>query len=144
MLVGNTDDHVRNHAATWDGQSLRLTPAFDVCPQPRSGNETKQAMAIGRDGFRDANLAGCVEHAGEYGLTRNEASTLVDRQVSTINDEWDDAADRARLTTDERNALKGRAILNESVFYNWERVTPRGGEWAPKRHAEGDTEVGDS
>ena len=35
ILVGNTDDHARNHAAFWDGDSLTLTltPAYDICPQ---------------------------------------------------------------------------------------------------------------
>jgi serine/threonine-protein kinase HipA len=28
ILVGNTDDHARNHAAFWDGQMLTLTPAY--------------------------------------------------------------------------------------------------------------------
>ena len=47
IMVGNTDDHPRNHAAFWDGTMLTLTPAYDVCPQPRSGGETRQLMAIG-------------------------------------------------------------------------------------------------
>ena len=25
ILVGNTDDHARNHAAFWDGEMLKLT-----------------------------------------------------------------------------------------------------------------------
>ena len=33
ILVGNTDDHARNHAAFWNGESLSLTPAYDICPQ---------------------------------------------------------------------------------------------------------------
>jgi len=35
VLVGNTDDHPRNHAALWDGDGLTLTPAFDIAPQAR-------------------------------------------------------------------------------------------------------------
>ncbi|MEO7786435.1 MAG: HipA domain-containing protein, partial [Sphingomicrobium sp.] len=33
ILVGNVDDHARNHAAFWDGTQLTLTPAYDICPQ---------------------------------------------------------------------------------------------------------------
>ena len=43
ILCGNTDDHARNHAAFWDGSRLTLTPAYDICPQSRAGNETKCA-----------------------------------------------------------------------------------------------------
>lgn len=32
ILVGNTDDHARNHAAFWDGRMLELTPAYDILP----------------------------------------------------------------------------------------------------------------
>src|SRR5690606_2474111 len=46
ILCGNTDDHARNHAAFWDGKQLDLTPAYDVCPQGRTGNEASQAMLI--------------------------------------------------------------------------------------------------
>ncbi|MFV1989658.1 MAG: type II toxin-antitoxin system HipA family toxin, partial [Acidimicrobiales bacterium] len=63
ILVGNTDDHARNHSAFWNGADLDLTPAYDICPQPREGGEVAQAMAIGRDGFRLAQLAGCVAAA---------------------------------------------------------------------------------
>jgi len=39
VLVSNTDDHARNHAAFWDGKELSLTPAYDICPQNRTGGE---------------------------------------------------------------------------------------------------------
>src|SRR3546814_12149439 len=46
ILCGNTDDHARNHAAFWDGKMLELTPAYDICPQSRTGNIASQAMLI--------------------------------------------------------------------------------------------------
>lgn len=30
IAISNIDDHLRNHAAFWDGTSLRLTPAHDL------------------------------------------------------------------------------------------------------------------
>ncbi len=39
ILCGNTDDHARNLAAFWDGKELTLTPAYDICPQGRAGND---------------------------------------------------------------------------------------------------------
>ena len=46
ILVGNTDDHARNHTAFWDGDGLTLTPAYDICPQSRTGREVSQAMQV--------------------------------------------------------------------------------------------------
>lgn len=113
ICVSNTDDHARNHAAFWDGEYLTLTPAYDICPQPRSGGEATQAMAIGRDGYRYSQLAGCIKSATDtYLLTTAEAKNIIDHQVSTIRSEWNEAADAARLTSTERQQLWGRQILN--------------------------------
>jgi serine/threonine-protein kinase HipA len=123
VCVGNTDDHARNHAAFWDGESLTLTPAYDICPQQRAGQETAQAMAIGRDGTRQSQLATCVQAAGVYLLDEAEARSIVDHQVQTIRDTWDDAAEEARLTDGERDQMWERQILNPYAFYGYEQAT---------------------
>lgn len=115
ICVGNTDDHARNHAAFWDGTALTLTPAYDLCPQLRSGTEVNQAMAIGRGGQRAGRLAVCREAAATYLLSRAEAEELIDRQVSVIGEQWDDAAESAHLTTQEKNQLWHRQILNPYI-----------------------------
>jgi serine/threonine-protein kinase HipA len=119
VIVGNTDDHARNHAAIWNGRQLKLAPAFDICPHPRSGGEMQQAMSIGRDGFKAANLAGCVKRASDYGVDQREAIELVETQIAVVNSHWDDAADRARLNDAERRAAFGGPILNPSIFDGW-------------------------
>lgn len=112
ILVGNTDDHARNHAAFWDGAELTLTPAYDVCPLPRAGGEASQAMAIGRDGFRLGQVAACVSRAATYLLTEEDARELVNRQIETIESEWDEVCDLARLSEVDRSRLRGGAFLN--------------------------------
>lgn len=116
ILTGNSDDHARNHAAFWDGESLTLTPAYDICPQPRGGGETSQAMTIGEDGFRMSQLVGCVQHASTYLLTESEARELIDRQVEVIKREWDAVCDRARMTEVERAFFWRRQFLNPYAF----------------------------
>ncbi len=112
ICVGNTDDHARNHAAFWDGTDLSLTPAYDICPQSRSGGEAAQAMAIGRDGLRRSQLAGCVAAANVYLLSAAEARAIIEHHLAIINEQWTDAADAARLTEAERQQLWHRQILN--------------------------------
>lgn len=112
VLVGNTDDHARNHAAFWDGASLTLTPAYDVCPQARTGGEAAQLMAIGKDGYRLSRLSGCVARAPDYGLSEAEAREIVDRQIDTIEREWADACDRAELSEVDRARFWQRQFLN--------------------------------
>jgi serine/threonine-protein kinase HipA len=128
VLSGNSDDHARNHAAFWDGEWLTLTPAYDICPQPRGGGETSQAMIIGADGFRMSQLAGCVERASTYMLTQNEARALIDQQVEAIRSGWDEVCERARMTEVERSFFWGRQFLNPYAFEGYARapVSTRG------------------
>ncbi len=112
LLVGNNDDHARNHAAFWDGETLTLTPAYDICPQPRSGGETAQAMAIGEDGYRMSQLVGCRERATTYHLTHGEATTIIDHQLDVIRGQWAEVCDLAGLTEVNRAGLWGQQFLN--------------------------------
>jgi serine/threonine-protein kinase HipA len=118
ILIGNTDDHARNHAAFWDGECLQITPAYDLCPQLRAGSEASQAMDIGRapnpatQGDRRSNRSACVAAAREYSLSPHEAAAIFDAQVETIRASWSEVADDARLTRREAEALLGRQILN--------------------------------
>lgn len=118
ICIGNTDDHARNHAAFWDGRQLSLTPAYDLCPQMRSGEEAAQAMAIDSKGTRTSQLSVCLNAAHEYHLDAGEAADIVDSQISVITSEWSDAADAACLTELERAQLWGRQILNPFIHYN--------------------------
>jgi serine/threonine-protein kinase HipA len=112
ILAGNNDDHARNHAAFWDGTALTLTPAYDICPQPRAGGETAQIMAIGEDGYRMSQVAGCVGRASTYLLSEATAREIVDRQIDTIETHWEDVCDRAGLSEVDRAAFWRRQFLN--------------------------------
>jgi serine/threonine-protein kinase HipA len=122
ICVSNTDDHARNHAAFYHfdprGIDLTLTPGYDICPQPRSGETADQALAIDRDGRRASRLQLCVQAAPVYQLTAAEAREIIDDQVSTIEAEWADAADAARLTEVERARIWRQQILNPAIHYD--------------------------
>lgn len=116
VLIGNRDDHARNHAAFWDGHDLSLTPAYDLDPQPRDTGEATQAMAITRAGDRRARLATCLDAAGEFLLSDVQAEAIIDRLVETILDGFDDAADTVGLTDLGRQLLWRRAFLHPYAF----------------------------
>jgi serine/threonine-protein kinase HipA len=112
ILAGNNDDHARNHAAFWDGQTLTLTPAYDICPQPRAGGETTQAMSITADGFRMSQVTACVEQASTYLLSEAEAREIIDHQIDLIESQWSEACDLAHMTDLERAYFWRRQFLN--------------------------------
>lgn len=84
VLCGNTDDHARNHAAFWDGRMLTLTPAYDICPQGRTGNEATQAMLIKGEG-RASTLATLLAAAADYHLKEAEAAKLIEDPAQTCS-----------------------------------------------------------
>lgn len=115
IFAGNTDDHARNHAAFWDGEMLSLTPAYDICPQGRSGNEASQAMLIS-GGNRMSRLSGCIDAAKYFLLSKSEALEIVDYQKNMIIAHWDVVCDEARLSEVDRNFLWQRQFLNPYIF----------------------------
>ncbi|MDE0239589.1 MAG: HipA domain-containing protein, partial [bacterium] len=115
VLCGNTDDHARNHAGFWDGEHLALTPAYDICPQNRTGNVASQAMLIVGDN-RLSTLATCVEAAVNFQLSETAATDIIARQIGTIRDGWDDICKEAELTEVERKLFGQRLFLNDFIF----------------------------
>jgi len=114
ILCGNTDDHARNHAAFWDGRYLSLTPAYDICPQSRIGNEASQAMLIlGRN--RMSKLSVCLEAAHKFQLSTGQAQEIIEQQKDAINENWGRVCDEAQLTTLERNQIMGRQFMNPFI-----------------------------
>jgi serine/threonine-protein kinase HipA len=115
ILCGNTDDHARNHAAFWDGARLSLTPAYDICPQSRTGTEANQAMNI--FGTRHASqLSLCLEAAATFLLTPAGAGTLIRGQVAIIRQRFDAVCDEAGLSQVDRALLRSRQFLNAYAF----------------------------
>jgi serine/threonine-protein kinase HipA len=125
ILVGNIDDHARNHAAFWDGraETLTLTPAYDVCPQPRSGLTASQLMAFA-PGARDSQLELAVKASAAYLLSEAEAREIIDRQIETISGEWDAVTDAARLSPQDKSFFKGRQFLNPYAFEGYSSPSP--------------------
>ena len=111
ILCGNTDDHARNHAAFWDGSELILTPAYDICPQGRTGNEASQAMLISGNN-RLSQLASCFEAASHFLLSEDNAHAISDHQINIIERHWDEVCDEAELSEVDRKLFWRRQFLN--------------------------------
>ncbi|NBL00525.1 MAG: type II toxin-antitoxin system HipA family toxin [Erysipelotrichia bacterium] len=110
ILCGNNDDHARNHAAFWNGKDLTLTPAYDICPQSRTGNESTQAMKIVGNSY--SQLKTCLEAAHHFLLSEKEAIEIFDTFQTIIRDNWDDICDEAGLTKVDKSFFWGRQFLN--------------------------------
>jgi len=111
ILCGNTDDHARNHAAFWNGKELSLTPAYDICPQGRTGNEASQAMLISGNNNL-SQLKTCLETAHTFLLSEQQARDIFEKQKTAIESNWATVCDEAQLSVIDRKLLWGRQFFN--------------------------------
>lgn len=119
ILCGNTDDHARNHAAFWDGDMLTITPAYDICPQGRTGQEASQAMLI-HDNDNMSRLSTCLKTAPHFLLSEKQAIEMIEAQMRIIAAHWSEVCTEANLSEVDRNLFWGRQFLNPYAFYDLE------------------------
>lgn len=124
ILTGNNDDHARNHAAFWDGTHLTMTPAYDICPQPRTGREVNQAMFVNGNDKRSL-LESCRLSASNFLLNDHDARALIEHQIITIIRLWDRVCDEAELSEVDRSFLWRRQFLNDYAFEGYIDGAPR-------------------
>ena len=117
ILSGNTDDHARNHAAFWDGKMLELTPAYDICPQGRAGNEATQAMSIYGDN-RYSQLKNCLDVSSKFLIDEKVAIDLMTYQIRMIQSHWDSVCAEVSLSETDKALFWGRMFLNPFAFEN--------------------------
>lgn len=119
VLVGNTDDHARNHAAFWDGECLTLTPAYDICPHLRMAKAVTQAMIIGGEDGDYSTLRNVLSVCERFALSREDARALINDMLGTIKTHWREVCEEANLLPEERDMLWGNAILNPFCLQGW-------------------------
>ena len=106
IVVGNTDDHLRNHAVVDAGDGFRLSPAFDLVPQVATGTRRSQAIGVGAHG-RDATLENAVTHAGQFGLDDEEAQAVIRNLRLAIAQGWNEDFIAAGVLGPELTAIEG-------------------------------------
>jgi serine/threonine-protein kinase HipA len=75
VLIGNTDDHLRNHGCLMVGTgTYRLSPAFDLIPHPNEPG--LQALIIGQQG-RLSTLDNLLSAPERFGLHRDQAKQII-------------------------------------------------------------------
>lgn len=89
VAVHNTDDHLRNHGFLRTANAWRLSPAFDINPNPDLGDE--RATSIGWVSHRGAEFDGLMTAADAFGVGPRRAHEILN-DVSTATAGWRDVA----------------------------------------------------
>jgi serine/threonine-protein kinase HipA len=89
VAIHNTDDHLRNHGFLWTPAGWRLSPAFDVNPNPEVGEP--RSTAIGGETLRGGEIAALRETSAFFGLSEKGATTIL-AEVFEATENWRDVA----------------------------------------------------
>ncbi|NTW88882.1 MAG: HipA domain-containing protein, partial [Desulfobulbaceae bacterium] len=75
VLIGNTDDHLKNFCMIFDGDGWKLSPAFDLLPN--IGLNREHVLRIGYDNLI-ANKEVLIQEAKHFGIKqRTKADKII-------------------------------------------------------------------
>lgn len=88
LLINNTDDHLRNHGVVQAEKGWRLSPAFDINPNP---DGARHATTIAGEDGREEGLEALVASAPQFGLGADEVERAL-AEVRTVLGCWREIA----------------------------------------------------
>lgn len=101
MAVSNTDDHLRNHGFLLTAKGWRLSPMYDVNPDPY-GEALSLNVSQDEAGI-DPDLA--MEVAPFFGLKRDEAAGMQKKIFSMVKHLWRPLAKECGLSSAAQKAM---------------------------------------
>jgi len=102
LLINNTDDHLRNHGLLRCGSGWRLSPVFDINPNPDV--TAARATSVFAETKKEAALTALLENAHVFGLVPPEADKILS-EVSIAVKSCASYAERAGIAKEERDYI---------------------------------------
>jgi serine/threonine-protein kinase HipA len=100
ICVSNTDDHLRNHGFLLTDAGWKLSPAYDINPEPTG---TGLHLNISEDD-NSLNLELALEVAEYFRLGNDEAKAIVD-EVTSVVTQWSEVASNLGISRGEQEAM---------------------------------------
>ncbi|MBQ2262093.1 MAG: HipA domain-containing protein [Loktanella sp.] len=113
ILVNNTDDHLKNHGFIYAGQNLwRLSPLFDVNPQPRRHAQMETGISPIHGHVPD--IVAAIEASEFFDISAQESRRLARDMARRIRESW-----RGEL---RRQGLSGVGLNDCAPAFEHERM----------------------
>lgn len=106
VLVGNRDDHLRNHGFLRGAKGWRLAPAFDVNPNP-----DKDDHVLSLDGVIHAPSIEAIRATRDLYRLKPAAATRIEKEVRGAFDGWESLAKAVGIRRGEIERLS--AVIDE-------------------------------
>ncbi len=101
IAVKNTDDHLRNHGFILDKKGWRLSPCYDVNPNPEG---THLSLNVSESG-NDLNMELALESAPCYGLKKDEAKEIAENIFKTTRANYASLASKIGISDSSIKAM---------------------------------------
>ncbi len=114
ILCNNFDDHLRNHGFIYiQGLGWKLSPAYDIVPQPDMGPEVPRllTLGVGMNGSREASLANALSSCGVFGLTKEEGKKIIGEIKNIFLSKWENIFTKSNVSKKDFPAL-AEAFVN--------------------------------
>ena len=116
-IINNTDDHLRNHGLLRRGRGWRLSPAFDINPDPNA--RTPHATAVAGEATGAAIMSALIATAPQFGLRPDQVRQRLAVLLTAVS-RWDVVAAAHHIGHDERARfapvfLAGMAGVREAL-----------------------------
>lgn len=109
-LISNTDDYPRNHAFIAFDRNWRLSPAYDLIPQPVVSQDRRDlAMECGRHG-RFANAANILSECPRFLLEHEEAEKIVYGMREQVEKTWYSTALQCGVSVKDADTIRGAFV----------------------------------
>ena len=102
MAVGNTDDHLRNHAFVLTGAGWALSPLYDVNPVPYGRELSLNVDEV--DNRIRISLA--LQTAARFGIREADAEAHAKAVLAAVRDNWEKTAARYGLTRRQTETMR--------------------------------------
>lgn len=119
-LVGNTDDHPRNHAFILSNGVWRLSPAFDMTPQPKTAGLL--SLACDEYGSRECTPERLLRSASHFELDMESAVAWLTRAATLIASEWAKRMSAVNVDADAIEYVSPAFKLSHALAENPEAI----------------------
>ena len=102
ILIKNADDHMRNHGFLRTAGGWRLSPAYDINPEP---NSLSLRSYVSEDNA-DASIELLRQSAEDYMVERSRAEEII-AEVASVTCRWREFAQRLQTPASEMDRMAG-------------------------------------
>lgn len=101
VLIHNTDDHLRNHGFLLTSRGWRLSPAYDLNPQPWSGG-----LALNIDENDNSCDLDLVRSVGPYFRLGRERQEMIIEKMTEVVNRWEARATSRKISRSEIEMMR--------------------------------------